>query len=165
METFYGKYRGKVEQNKDPLQKGRLKVSVPAVYGEGTSNWAMPCVPYGGSGVGGFALPPTGTNVWVEFEGGNPDHPIWTGCFWNEGEVPATPATPETKILQTDGVKCEIKETQGGGKMVIEVGPPVVPTPQTLEFGPSGITLEHGAAKIVLSQASVSINDGALEVI
>lgn len=165
MTTFYGKYRGKVENNKDPLQKGRVEVSVPAVYGDGETNWAMPCAGYGGSGVGSFAVPPVGTKVWVEFEAGEPDHPIWTGCFWGEGEAPAKPAAPTTKILKTDGVKIEITEAPGGGQLVIEVGPPVVPSPQKLTFGPSGIVLEHGKAKVQLSQASVSINDGALEVI
>ena len=49
----------------------------------------MPCAPFAGSGVGFFALPPVGANVWVEFEGGDPDYPIWSGCFWGAGEVPA----------------------------------------------------------------------------
>ena len=70
---FFGKYRGKVENNIDPLQQGRLQVSCPAVFGEGTLAWAMPCVPFGGSGVGFFALPPVGTNLWVELEAGDPD--------------------------------------------------------------------------------------------
>jgi len=43
-------------------------------------------------GVGLFFLPPKGANVWVEFEGGDPDYPIWSGCFWSDGEVPAQPA-------------------------------------------------------------------------
>lgn len=65
---FFGKYRGKVENNIDPMQLGRVQVKVPAVLGDGTMSWAMPCVPYAGSGVGFFAIPPNGANIWVEFE-------------------------------------------------------------------------------------------------
>ena len=61
---FFGKYRGKVEDNFDPMQLGRVRVMVPAVLGEGTMSWAMPCVPYAGSGVGFFAIPPNGANIW-----------------------------------------------------------------------------------------------------
>jgi hypothetical protein len=88
VKKIFGKYRGKVEKNKDPEGLGRLLVSCPSVMGQET-NWAMPSVPYAGKSVGFFALPPVQTNVWVEFEGGNIDLPIWAGCFWNKGEVPA----------------------------------------------------------------------------
>jgi uncharacterized protein involved in type VI secretion and phage assembly len=81
MTQFFGKYRGKVKNNVDPMQQGRIHVSVPAVLGEGSLSWAMPCVPYAGSQVGFFAIPPVDANVWVEF-GGDPDAPIWSGCFW-----------------------------------------------------------------------------------
>jgi hypothetical protein len=165
MKTYFGKYRGKVEDNKDPLQKGRLKVSVPSVLGDGNFGWAMPCVSYAGDGVGSFVLPAKGTNVWVEFEAGNPDKPIWTGCFWSEGQVPAKPAVEQTRVFSSDGVTIKIEEAPGGGSLVIEVGPPVVSTPQKLTFGAEGIVLEHGKAKIMLTQTSVSVNDGALEVI
>ena len=84
MSEFYGKYRGKVENNVDPLQQGRVQVTVPAVLGDGRLSWAMPCAPYAGSQVGFFAVPPVGANVWVEFEAGDPDYPIWSGCFWGK---------------------------------------------------------------------------------
>ena len=88
MTQFFGKYRGTVANNIDPQMMGRVQVSVPSVLGEGQLSWAMPCVPYAGSGVGFFAIPPNGANVWVEFEAGDPDYPIWSGCFWGMGEAP-----------------------------------------------------------------------------
>ncbi len=45
---FFGKYRGKVENNIDPMLMGRVQVSVAAVLGDGRSSWAMPCAPYAG---------------------------------------------------------------------------------------------------------------------
>ena len=165
MSPFYGKYRGTVENNIDPLMLGRIQVSAPAVLGDTTLAWAMPCVPYAGSGVGLFLIPPVGANVWVEFEGGDPDYPIWTGCFWGVGEAPATPAIPQMKVLKTDGITLTLSDLPGAGGLTIEVNPPVVATPLKLVFDATGIELSNGVAKIKLTPASVSVNDGALEVI
>jgi Type VI secretion system/phage-baseplate injector OB domain len=165
VKEFFGKYRGKVENNVDPMQQGRVQVSVPAVLGEGRLSWAMPCVPYAGSGVGLFAVPPVGANVWVEFEGGDPDYPILGGCFWGMGEAPAAPALAQTKVFKTDGVKLTLNDLPGAGGFTIEVGPPAVPTPLTLVFNAGGIELKNGAASVKLTPASVSVNNGALEVI
>jgi hypothetical protein len=85
-EKLFGKYRGKVKNNLDPLGLGRILAEVPAV--RMSLNWCMPCVPYAAGGVGFHAIPPIGTNVWIEFEGGGIDYPIWSGCFWLEGEIP-----------------------------------------------------------------------------
>lgn len=164
MSQFFGKYRGNVENNIDPMLLGRCQVSVPAVLGDGRLSWAMPCTPYAGSGVGFFAIPPVGANVWVEFEGGDTDYPIWSGCFWGVGEAPATPAIPQMKVLKTDGVTLTLSDVPGAGGLTIEVGPPVVPIPLKLVFNASGIELSNSASKVLLSPISVSINNGALEV-
>ena len=165
MTQFFGKYRGKVENNVDPQQQGRIQVSVPAVLGQGGLSWAMPCVPYAGSGVGFFAIPPNGANVWVEFEGGDPDYPIWSGCFWGLGETPVLPALAFTKILKTDGITLKLDDTPGIGGFTLEVNPPAVAVPVRLVCDASGVELSHGAASVKLTPASVSINNGALEVI
>jgi hypothetical protein len=165
MREFFGKYRGKVENNIDPMLQGRVQVSVPAVLGEGSLSWAMPCAPYAGSGVGFFAIPPVGANVWVEFEAGNPDYPIWSGCFWGVGEAPAQPAIPQMKVLKTDGITLTLSDLPGAGGFTLEVSPPVVATPLKMVFNSSGIELSNGAASVKLSPVSVSLNNGALEVI
>ena len=82
MAVFWGKYRGMVEATNDPTRRGRIKATVPAVLGRAVSNWAMPCAPYTGSRASTLKLPPQGTPVWIEFEGGDPAAPIWSGCFW-----------------------------------------------------------------------------------
>ena len=78
------------------MQQGRIQVQVPDVTGLLPASWAMPCVPIAGMQSGMVALPVPGSGVWVEFEQGDPDHPIWTGCFWGSAaEVPALAlATP-----------------------------------------------------------------------
>jgi hypothetical protein len=162
---FYGKYRGKVENNLDPLQQGRLQVSCPAVYGEGTLSWAMPCVPFAGSMVGFFALPPKDANVWVEFEAGDPDYPIWSGCFWGLGEVPAQPAIEQMHVIKTASLALTLSDLPGAGGLKLEVKPPAVATPLKMVFNAQGIELSNGAASVKLTPASVSVNNGALEVI
>ncbi len=106
VDRFYGKHRGLVLNNQDPLQTGRLQASVPDVLGETPSGWALPCAPYGGTACGLFAVPPVGAGVWIEFEAGDVSRPIWTGTWWATGEVPvdqtAAPTQTTTKILRSD---------------------------------------------------------------
>jgi hypothetical protein len=165
MSQFFGKYRGTVANNIDPMMQGRVQVEVPAVLGEGSLSWAMPCSPYGGDGVGFFAIPPVGANVWVEFEAGDPDYPIWAGCFWATGEAPAQPALPFTKVFKTDNVMLKLDDTPGAGGLTIEVNPPSVAVPIQMVCDATGVEITTGSAKIKLTPVSVSINDGALEII
>ena len=162
MTHFFGKYRGLVVDNVDPQMLGRVRVTVPEVPGS-TSSWAMPCAPYAGPGVGLVMTPAVGANVWVEFEAGNPDHPILAGCFWADGQAPGS-GLPTTKVLKTDGVTLKLEDLPGGGGLTIEVGSPAVTVPMKVACTSAGIELSIGASKVVLSGTSVSVNDGALEV-
>lgn len=82
----YGKFRGIVTDNVDPERVGRVLVSVPAVLGD-VNAWAMPCVPYSLAPLSELVLPEIGTQVWVEFENGNPSYPIWSGRFWTTPRI------------------------------------------------------------------------------
>jgi len=157
MKRYYGKYRGKVENNVDPMQLGRIQVSAPAVLGDGTMSWAMPCTPYAGSGVGFFAIPPVGANVWVEFEGGDPDYPIWAGCFWGTGEVPATPAVAEIKVFKTEYINMVLSDVSGGGGFTLEVSSPAVSTPIKMIFDSNGIELDNNPANMVMTQSKIEL--------
>ena len=87
---FFGKYRGTVINNIDPEQRGRIQVMVPDVTGFLPSTWAMPALPIGGLPMGMFSVPVIGSGVWVEFEQGDIDYPIWVGVYWGSAaEVPA----------------------------------------------------------------------------
>ena len=166
MTAYYGKYRGQVKNNIDPMQLGRLQVSAAAVLGEGTLSWAMPCTPFAGSGVGLYMMPPIGANVWVEFEGGDPDYPIWSGCFWGEGETAALQATlPLIKVIKVDGITFTLSEVPGAGGLTIDVGSPGVAVPVKIACDSSGVSISVGSSKLALTPASVSINDGALQVV
>jgi uncharacterized protein involved in type VI secretion and phage assembly len=158
---FFGKYRGNVENNIDPQMMGRIQVSVPAVLGEGSLSWAMPCAPFAGPGVGFFAIPPNGANVWVEFEGGDPDYPIWSGCFWGLGEAPAVPALAEMKVIKTDTGTITINDLPGVGGITIETT-----LGARIAITATGIEINNGmGGSITLQGPQVSVNNGALEVV
>ena len=105
-QKYYGKYRATVLNNVDPLQIGRLMVQVPDIEGLFPSSWAMPCFPVSGKQMGAYMIPQTGAGVWVEFEQGDPDYPIWSGCWYGSAaEVPTlalagNPLSPNI-VLQT----------------------------------------------------------------
>jgi hypothetical protein len=105
-EAHFGKYRGTVTTNDDPLNAGRLRARIPDVLGDVESPWAWPCGPYAGRGSGHYTIPPAGAGVWIEFEAGDVSKPLWTGCWWSSGDLPVdedgTAATPDMKILRSE---------------------------------------------------------------
>ncbi len=185
---FNGKYRGKVIDNVDPLMLGRIVPMVPAVSDQLLS-WALPAAPFAGSGVGFFALPPVGANVWIEFEGGDANYPIWTGCFWGEDEAPAQPALPTTFMIKTQLATLSINDLTG--ELRLETKTPagfqtvvlnaegvklssdtvsVTITRQSIELthtgstgtvAPEGITLASGAASVKITPDAIDIANGA----
>ncbi len=165
---YYGKYRGMVINNVDPLQQGRLQVQVPDVAGLLPTSWAMPCVPIAGPQNGMVALPVIGSGVWVEFEQGNPEYPIWVGCFWGSAaELPALsrltpPAVPAITFqtpLQNGLTISDLPGPTGGIVLKSATG-------ATLIVNDTGIYIQNGkGAFLTLVGPSVTINNGALTVI
>jgi len=112
MTTLYGKYRAKVTDNQDPLGRGRIRARVPALSNQDLT-WAEPCTPYAGPKVGWYAIPPPDANVWIEFERGDPDYPIWSGCFWGSGDpeiMPPDATAPEIKVFQTEKLALTVND-------------------------------------------------------
>ncbi len=160
MTGFFGKYRGTVENNKDPSNHGRLQVSVPDVLGDGKMNWAMPCVPYAGNQVGFFFTPANGTKIWVEFESGNPDLPIWTGCYWDDRERPELVSSPDIRMIKANAGTIMINDTKGSEGITIETE-----SGMKISISSAGIEINDGnGGSVKLSSGKVSINDNALEV-
>jgi uncharacterized protein involved in type VI secretion and phage assembly len=162
---YYGKYRGMVMNNLDPMQMGRLMVQVPDVTSLAPGSWAMPCVPVAGIQNGMLALPLIGSGVWVEFEHGDPDYPIWTGCFWGSAaEIPAlarlTPPAISAITLQTplqNGLTISDMPGPTGGIMLKST------TGASIIVNDTGIYIQNGkGASIVMVGPSVTVNNGAL---
>jgi uncharacterized protein involved in type VI secretion and phage assembly len=162
---FFGKYRGIVTDNLDPLMIGRVRARIPDVMGDEESGWAMPCAPFGGNGIGFFAIPTTDAGVWIEFEHGDPDYPIWSGCWWGSAaEMPPVLLAPPYKkvLLKTEGGNSVLlDDTPGAGGITLETS-----GGQKVVLSATGVEITNGqGASIKLSGPQVSINGGALEVI
>lgn len=162
MESHWGKYRGKVVDNKDPQSVGRIQAKVPAIA-QDPLNWAMPCTPYAGSQVGLYAIPPVGANVWIEFEGGDPNSPIWSGCFWGaqDQKPPVDAAGPEVKMLQTDTLALILNDQESkltarlkdpGATDAVQMG---------LEMDPNSIVITAKQVTVTVTPDKVEIKKGA----
>jgi uncharacterized protein involved in type VI secretion and phage assembly len=164
---FLGKYRGTVVSNVDPEQRGRLTAQVPDVLGDTPSTWAMPCFPVAGLQMGHYAVPTIGAGVWVEFEQGDPNHPIWVGGFW--GEVAEVPALAQTVVPPLQGI---VLQTQAQNTILIsDVPGPTggillkTTTGAMLAINDVGITISNGkGATILMNGPVVTVNGGALVV-
>lgn len=88
--SFFGLYRAVIVDNKDPEQLFRVQVRVFELYQDlelTTLPWAWPCFSYGGGGLPGYGesyVPPIGSTVWVGFEHGNVDKPVYIGTFYGK---------------------------------------------------------------------------------
>ena len=154
---FYGKYRGLVDDADDPEHMGRVRARVPSVYGDVVSPWALPAAPFAGESYGFLFVPKEDAGVWIEFEGGDPSLPIWSGCWWASNELPS-PGGPTQRVLTTpNGLSVVMDDDARELKLVHPGGAEVALTDD-------GITLSFGSASIALTSSGVSVNDGALEV-
>jgi uncharacterized protein involved in type VI secretion and phage assembly len=165
---FYGKFRGTVLNNIDPAQIARLQVIVPDVSNLSPTTWAMPCFPIAGKQMGAYFIPQIGSGVWVEFEQGDPDFPIWSGCYYGSvAEVPAlafagNPASPSVVLQTTAQNSVVISDLPGptGGIMLKSA------TGATIIVNDTGIYIQNGkGASLVLIGPTVTINNGALVVV
>jgi hypothetical protein len=168
VKRFYGKYRAKVINNIDPQRLGRLLVQLPDALGLAPSSWASPCVPLAGPTgppMGVYLVPPIDAGVWVEFEQGEPERPIWVGCFWGApSDVPplanaGLPTSPSI-VMQTAGqhvfVISDVPGPTGGIMLKSAAGAMIL-------VNDLGITISNGqGAKIVMTGTAVMINEGAM---
>ncbi|KQC39048.1 phage baseplate assembly protein V [Frankia sp. ACN1ag] len=168
---YYGKYRGTVVINVDPEQRGRIMALVPDVLGLTPSSWAMPCVPFAGKGSGAYLVPEVGSGVWIEFEQGDPDFPIWVGGFWGAAlEVPPTALAPppippgQNVVISTTGrasitLSDSAPTPATGGIVLRSVGGSMI------VVNDSGIYLRSaGGATITMIGPTVDVNNTALTV-
>ena len=172
-QKYYGKYRGTVLNNVDPGLRGRLMLTVPDVLGPIPSSWAEPVVPLAGPTgppMGVYFVPPIGAGVWVEFEAGNPDYPIWAGCRWGTtSDIPTlakagNPADPNIVIqslLQHTFMISDMPPSPATGGIILKST-----TGAMIVVNDSGIYIQNGkGASITMIGPTVTVNNGALTVI
>lgn len=163
-DQYFGKFRGIVSDVQDPLMIGRVRAYVPDVLGDEPSGWALPCAPFGGGGSGFFAIPANGAGVWIEFEHGDPDYPVWSGAWFGSPAdlPPVLLAPPYQKVMV---------QTQGGHQVILDDTPGIggitlqTATGQKVVLSALGIEIDNGmGGSIKLRGPLVQVNDGALEV-
>jgi len=142
---YLGKYRGTVTLNVDPLQQGRLMVQVPGVLGLFPSTWAMPCLSMADISTGVFVRPAIGSGVWVEFEQGDPNRPIWVGGYWSTPQT--LPLVARLAVTAPPTNQVMTIETTTGGLSISD-------TPLGA-FG--NVCLRSGVSQIILTPDSVKI--------
>lgn len=159
-ERYYGKYRGLVVDNDDPENRARVTLQVPSIMGnEAVTHWAEPCLPFGGlAGQGLFMVPEIGAQVWVEFEAGNINHPIWTGTTWQQSsDVPqeAADRSPNMRQLKTpSGQILSFDDTDGEEEIRL-----YHPTEAELKIDPEGMVqlTDAAGARLTMDAADASI--------
>jgi uncharacterized protein involved in type VI secretion and phage assembly len=151
---YFGKYRGVVVDVDAATM--RVKASVPSVLGGVSSGWASPCVPYAGPQVGCLMLPDVGSGVWIEFEGGDVSFPIWTGCYWNSGDIPSNAASTLKTIIANAGT---LAFDNDASSVTLQDS-----AQHTVVLDSSGVTATAGSGSVAVGSSGVSVNNGALEV-
>jgi Type VI secretion system/phage-baseplate injector OB domain len=172
-QKYFGKYRGTVLNNVDPELRGRLMLNVPDVLGAIPSSWAEPCVPLAGPTgppMGVYMVPPIGAGVWVEFEQGDPDHPVWAGCRWGTtSDIPTlakagNPADPNIvmqSLLQHTFMISDMPPSPATGGIILKST-----TGAMIVVNDSGIYIQNGkGASITMIGPTVTVNNGALTII
>ena len=157
-----------VVNNIDPMQIGRIQAMVPDVSAMLPTTWAMPCVPIAGKQMGTYVVPQIGAGVWIEFEQGDPDFPVWVGGFWGiVARCPlwlcaGHPVSPSI-VLQPPAQNCIVISDLPGptGGMYSSA-----PRAAMMMVNDIGVSIQNGkGASITLVGPTVTINMGALVVI
>lgn len=168
MTPLYGKYRGTVINNVDPMQIGRIQAMVPDVAGFVPGTWAMPCLPMAGINTGIFTVPMIGSGVWIEFERGDPDYPIWVGGYW--GSAAEVPVMARMVPPGVSGIT--IQTTLKNGIVVSDVPGPTggimiqTTTGAMISVSDVGIIISNGKGAIInMTGPTVDVNLGALTVV
>lgn len=134
-----GLYIGRVEQRVDPQRQGRVRVRVVGIHADDIEvpklPWAYPKSTGGAWDKGGmFIVPPLSSYVWVEFQNGDHEYPVWSGGWWkNDKETEAADGKTrsEHRMLPTSWFGGD----KGVGLLQMEQFPEVEEKDQPNNFG------------------------------
>jgi hypothetical protein len=132
---------------------GQLQVAAPAPFDEDkveAAAWARPCLPYGV-----FFLPEKGDRVWLAFENGNPDSPVWLGVWYPDGKAPeeAKSSPPKRRVIRTAGGHVIDLDDENTKIVIKDAGG------NTVTLDGSGITLKDAAgAELNLTKLKTWLN-------
>jgi hypothetical protein len=155
--SYFGKYRGTVTDVDDPKNMCRIRATVPALLGSESCGWALPAAPFAGDGHGMVMLPKVGSGVWIEFEAGRLDAPIWTGAWWASGQRPSPQGAGVRVIVSEKGHTLVLDDEAGEVRLLHGSGPEI-------KLTDSEIVLTVGACEIRISGDNISLNNGLIKI-
>ncbi len=173
-EHYFGKYTGIVKDNRDDQNLGQLQVSVPAIFPPDDVVLARAALPYGY-----FFVPENNAKVWVEFEGGDPGLPLWTGVQYVPGEWPdeAKANPPQKRVIKTaaghliifddkDGeAGIEIKDGVNGHDITLNnqgISVKDGVNNHSITFDSTGVTVKtKSGAKVQMTATGVTVDSGS----
>ena len=156
--SYFGKYRGIVTDNNDPEKLCRIMAQVPAVMGEAEIGWALPAFPFAGDGHGHVMMPEVGSAVWIEFEAGNLNSPIWSGGFFLASQAPPDPQGVGIRVIVSKNKHRVVLDDESDEVTVTHSGGPEIKLTAT------EISLTIGGSTIVMGLAGIDINNGVLKI-
>lgn len=142
---FYSIYRAIVIDNEDPLNLNRLLIHVPDITNNNV--WAFPKHQPGSNGYGAKYLTPQKDEiVYVEFQTGDPQYPIWSFHGWAETQVPDDlKGTKVAGFITPNGNKVKLDDV--GNIVEIEIN-----GNQKIKIHPDGINLSvEGTLEEIIS--------------
>jgi uncharacterized protein involved in type VI secretion and phage assembly len=158
--SYFGKYRGIVTDVDDPNNQCRIRATVPSVLGEQACGWALPAAPFAGDGHGMVMLPTVGSGVWIEFEAGRLDNPIWSGGWWASGQRPDPQGAGVRVFVSEKGHKVILDDEANEVKIVH--GDELIA--KVIQITASEIVLTCGACEIRITNENISLNNGLIKV-
>jgi hypothetical protein len=155
--TYYGKYRGIVTDVNDPENRCRIRAQVDSLLDGQQTGWAMPASPFAGDGHGMVMLPQVGSGVWIEFEAGNLNLPIWSGGWWADGQRPDPQGERVRVIVSETGNQFVFDDDNDEVKIVHHGGPEIT-------ISASEIVMKVGGCELRIGNTDISLNNGLIKV-
>jgi uncharacterized protein involved in type VI secretion and phage assembly len=155
MKNVFGKYRAIVVNIQDKLHMGRILVKCPQIYGESDSPYCLPCMPFTGNNYGTIMLPDINSTVWIEFEEGDTDYPVWTGGWWTQDKTPYTSYTDanyKTIIKSKTGHTILLNDKVGEESIQI-----VDKSGSKLTLSSTGINIESSSDLVLKATGNITI--------
>jgi hypothetical protein len=153
-QQYFGKYRGVVTNNVDPESRNRVQAIVPDISSMIPTTWAESCAPPGHA-----YTPRIGAGLWIEFEQGDPDYPVWTGAIaGGKTDLPVAANLTPPGVAQTtlasplSQYSISVSDSPSTGIMIKTPGQTMISMTDS-----GGILITNGTASILLQGSSITL--------
>ncbi|MGE3617125.1 MAG: phage baseplate assembly protein V, partial [Gemmatimonadales bacterium] len=147
---FYGVVTGKVRSVSDPMNLGRVQLTLPFLDDSDSSPWARIAAPMAGNFHGHYFIPRVDDEVLVAFEHGDVKAPYVLGALWTaKAQPPLSSPSSEKRAIRTPG----------GSQIVFEDRPDAI----TIQTGPTPTQSLPGTVSPTGSNHSLALTNSGIE--